>query len=637
MDQPPLTGADPQKGYLVLARKYRPQRFEDLIGQEAMVRTLTNAFALDRVAHAFMLTGVRGVGKTTTARLLARAFNYTRPGHEAPSMTLDPPGTQCAAIAAGRHPDVLEMDAASRTGVGDIREILEGVRYAPLEARTKVYIIDEVHMLSTAAFNALLKTLEEPPSHVKFIFATTEIRKMPVTVLSRCQRFDLRRIEPDEMARHLTAILSAEGARLAPAALQLVVRAAEGSVRDALSLLEQALVQPAGPDGEVPVETVRDMLGLADRARALDLLEALVRADAAAALAELDGQIAVGADAPSLLRDLMDIVHEAARVQVLGDGARIAESADWAARLRALALHVPAGKLSRLWQMLLRGFEEALKAPDPHTAGAMAIIRIAVAMDLPGPEEAARLLRGAASEGTGGHGGTASPASNADEGTGPRGQGGRITRLHPAQGSATSPPTAGNLALARDRDTAAAAPPPSALARDGFAAASLHIVTSAIDTEDDTRAAQDDEDDEREPPPPLDDFDDVLRALAGVRDMELLIDCERGVRLVSFEPGRIRFSPAPGAPRDLAFRLAGALTRIGRRRWTVEVASGPAAETVSERRLRERQQLLAEISDNPEVRRVLDLIPGAKVISVRTPDGDNVVEVAFDYRNGDLE
>jgi DNA polymerase-3 subunit gamma/tau len=378
-------------GYVVLARKYRPRTFEDLIGQEAMVRTIANSFALGRIPHATMLTGVRGVGKTTTARLLARALNYRRGDIDQPTVNLDPPGEHCQAIMESRHPDVFEMDAASRTGINDIREILDSVRYAPVMARYKVYIIDEVHMLSTQAFNGLLKTLEEPPPHVKFIFATTEIRKVPVTVLSRCQRFDLKRIDSQRLAEHLAGICAKEGVKVDPDGVALIARAAEGSARDGLSLLDQALVQKPGET--VTAADVRDMLGLADRTRVLDLFEAIARADAKTALTEARSQYDSGADPSLILRDLLDIGHEAARAQALGNEARLIGGADWVARVRALAERLSSAQLSRLWQMLLKALEEAGKAPDPVAAVEMAMVRLCAAQSLPPPEDAARMLR----------------------------------------------------------------------------------------------------------------------------------------------------------------------------------------------------------------------------------------------------
>jgi DNA polymerase III subunit gamma/tau len=386
-----FAGGAAARVYQVLARKYRPRRFEDLIGQEAMVRTLSNAFDTGRIAHAFMLTGVRGVGKTTTARLLARALNYRSETVDGPSIRLDPPGLHCEAIMAGRHPDVLELDAASRTGVADMRDLLDGARYAPVSARHKVYVIDEVHMLSTSAFNALLKTLEEPPAHVKFIFATTEVRKVPVTVLSRCQRFDLKRLAADTLAAHLGAIARAEGADVSEEGLALIARAAEGSVRDGLSLLDQAIVQGA-PGVPVPAAAVRDMLGLADRGRLLDVFERAIAGDAGPALTEVTDQMRSGADPAIILKDLLEIAADVSIVQAAGHDYRPPGPADWILRTRTIAAALTPAQAARYWQLLLSGHRDLQVAPDPATALKMVILRLAAAARLPSPEEAARMM-----------------------------------------------------------------------------------------------------------------------------------------------------------------------------------------------------------------------------------------------------
>ena len=377
--------------YTVLARKYRPRNFDDLIGQEAMVRTLTNAFATGRIAHAFMLTGVRGVGKTTTARLLARALNYESETVHQPSMDLTVEGRHCAAIVEGRHMDVLELDAASRTKVDEMRELLDGVRYSPVEARYKVYVIDEVHMLSTAAFNALLKTLEEPPPHAKFIFATTEIRKVPVTILSRCQRFDLRRVEPDVLAKHFERICEKEGARVEAEGLDLISRAAEGSVRDGLSLLDQAIVQTE-PGQIVPTKIIQDMLGLADRSQTIELFEQIMRGETGAAIHTFRTLWGFGADPVQVVLDLLEHSHQAAVSKALGPDA-LQMPKEQAQRLAAVGALASAGSLSRLWQMLLKAHDEVRRAPDPSAAVEMALIRLTYAADLPGPEEALKALR----------------------------------------------------------------------------------------------------------------------------------------------------------------------------------------------------------------------------------------------------
>lgn len=396
-------------GYQVLARKYRPRLFSDLIGQEAMVRTLENAFETGRIAHAFMLTGVRGVGKTTTARLLARGLNYVREGADGPSIHLDPPGEHCNAIMESRHPDVLELDAASRTGVADMRELLDGVRYSPVSARYKVYIIDEVHMLSTAAFNALLKTLEEPPPHVKFVFATTEIRKVPVTVLSRCQRFDLKRLDASALTTHLGKIAKREGADVSEEGLGLIARAAEGSVRDALSILDQAIVQTT--DGEaVTGAAVRDMLGLGDRARLLDVFDMAISGDGKGACAEAQDQLLASADPLVLLKDLLDICAEVATAQVTGDDYAPPGPSDWVARTKDIAARLSPAQAARYWQMLLSGYSDAQIAPEQDTAMRMVILRLSAAASLPSPEEAARML----ASGEGGRGGESPPAGKTE-------------------------------------------------------------------------------------------------------------------------------------------------------------------------------------------------------------------------------
>ncbi|HTN41577.1 MAG TPA: DNA polymerase III subunit gamma/tau [Asticcacaulis sp.] len=372
------------EAYTVLARKYRPRTFEDLIGQEAMVRTLTNAFSAGRIAHAFMLTGVRGVGKTTTARLLARALNYESAAVHEPSVDLSVMGIHCQAIIEGRHIDVLELDAASRTGVDAMRDLLESVRYAPVEARYKVYVIDEVHMLSTGAFNALLKTLEEPPPHAKFIFATTEIRKVPVTILSRCQRFDLRRVEPETLTPHLEKICGLEGVKIDPDAVALIARAAEGSVRDGLSLLDQALVQ--GEAGEATsAEVVRDMLGLADRGATLSLFENIISGQMSEALLAFRTLYGFGADPSQIMGDMLEYAHATSVAKVLGaDATRLPKAQ--AMRVTALGSQLSPGTLSRLWTLMLKAFEELRRAPDACAAFEMALVRLCYAADLPGPE-----------------------------------------------------------------------------------------------------------------------------------------------------------------------------------------------------------------------------------------------------------
>jgi DNA polymerase-3 subunit gamma/tau len=426
--------AEESAAYTVIARKYRPRTFEDLIGQEAMVRTLRNAFSSGRIAHAFMLTGVRGVGKTTTARLLARSLNYESDTVHGPTLDLTQEGLHCRAIIDGRHMDVLELDAASRTKVDEMRELLDGVRYAPVEARYKVYIIDEVHMLSTAAFNALLKTLEEPPPHAKFIFATTEIRKVPVTILSRCQRFDLRRVEPEVIVANLQAVSEAEGARVEQDGLMLIARAAEGSVRDAQSMLDQAIVQ-AEPGQTVAAAAIRDMLGLADRAQTIGLFEQVMKGEAGPAIETFRTLYNYGADPGQVMLDLLDHCHAASVAKAVGPQALMLPK-DQVSRLTAVGSAVSAGVLSRLWQMLLKAADEVRRAPDAAAAVDMALIRLAYAADLPGPEEALKRLQ--SGEGVGAPQGGGGGASSASGGSG--GGGAATARMVAPQPAPQAPP-----------------------------------------------------------------------------------------------------------------------------------------------------------------------------------------------------
>ncbi|MDE2486941.1 MAG: DNA polymerase III subunit gamma/tau [Alphaproteobacteria bacterium] len=555
-EAPTSMPAEESAAYTVIARKYRPRTFEDLYGQEAMVRTLRNAFATGRIAHAFMLTGVRGVGKTTTARLLARALNYATDQVDAPTLDFKAEGRHCRAIIEGRHMDVLELDAASRTGVADMRELLEGVRYAPVEARYKVYIIDEVHMLSTGAFNALLKTLEEPPPHAKFIFATTEIRKVPVTILSRTQRFDLRRVEPDVIVRNLEMICENEGARVEADGLMLIARAAEGSVRDAQSMLDQAIVQ-AEAGQTVTAESIRDMLGLADRAQTIGLFEQLMRGEAGPAIETFRTLYGYGANPDQVMLDLLDHTHGASVAKAIGPQA-LTLPKDQAARLAAIGAAVSAGTLSRIWQLTLRAYDEVRRAPDAAAAVDMALVRMAYAADLPGPEEALKRLQEGQPLGTAGGGPAGGPSGG---------------------GAAAS--GAGAAAIAR-------------------ASQPQVRVQPAPD-----RAVS------------LQTFEDMLALIESRRDIALKLDVERYVRPISFRPGAIEYEPAPGAPANLAQRLVGRLKDWTGERWLIVAQGGGGAESAWERQKRQEREARAEIEADPFVRQVMQAFPGAEIVGIR--------------------
>ena len=553
----------PEQAYQVLARKYRPETFADLVGQEAMVRTLKNAFAADRIAHAFIMTGIRGTGKTTTARIIAKGLNCVGPdGTGGP--TTEPCGRcePCRAIAEGRHVDVMEMDAASRTGVGDIREIIDSVHYRAASARFKVYIIDEVHMLSTAAFNALLKTLEEPPAHVKFIFATTEIRKVPVTVLSRCQRFDLKRIEPEVMMGLLSRIAKAEGAQITEGALALITRAAEGSARDATSLLDQAISNGAG---ETSADQVRAMLGLADRGRVLDLCDMIMRGAAPEALSELAAQYADGADPMAVLRDLAEITHWISVIKITPEAAEDPTTPpEERSRGLEMAGKLPMRVLSRMWQMLLKAIEEVALAPNAMMAAEMAVIRLTHVADLPDPETLVKKLQSQAAPMPGG-----APAGG--------GYGGPGGTVHTPMMGATHAPMRGPTMMGGQATALAQAP---AIALPTF----QHVV-------------------------------DLIR---DKRDMLLLKEVEDGVKLVRYAPGRIEFQPSPLARPDLAARLSQRLQGWTGARWGISVVNEGGAATLAETRDAEENAARAEALENPLVQAVMAAFPGARIAEIRT-------------------
>ena len=580
------SAADGATPYRVLARKYRPQTFAQLIGQDALVRTLTNAIQSGRLAHAFLLTGVRGVGKTTTARIIARAVNCIGPdGTGGP--TVEPCGRcePCVAIAEDRFVDVMEVDAATYNGIENIRELTDGVRYRPIAGRYKVYIIDEVHMLSKPAFNALLKTLEEPPEHTKFVFATTEIRKVPVTVLSRCQRFDLRRIDLDELARHLNEVARREAAELAPDAAALLARAADGSVRDGLSLLDQAIALAAGAGAPIGAEAVRAMLGLADRALAFDLLEHIARGRVADALALYVDMHQGGADALALTQDLLELTHALTRMKVV-PGAPAPELLPDAARTRAgaLATALPMAAVTRLWQMLLKGVEEVQRAPDARAALEMLMVRLGFVADLPSPAELIRKLQpGAAPAGAPAGGPAAAPAAApapvATAGSG----GGRGLRVE-AAGEMGVAAGGGAPARARAPEPARAiAPPPRAPSS--------------------------------QPDPKS--FDEVIELFGARREAMLRTQLWANVHLVHFEPGRLEFRPTPAAPRDLASQVGDRLSQWTGRRWVVSIASTGGEPTRREAAEASRSSEREAAAGHPLIRAVLDAFPGARIEAVR--------------------
>ncbi|PCK86735.1 DNA polymerase III subunit gamma/tau [Rhizobium sophoriradicis] len=576
-------------GYRVLARKYRPKDFTDLmVGQEPMVRTLTNAFETGRIAQAYMLTGVRGVGKTTTARILARALNYKTAEIDKPTIDLRVPGEHCQAIMEGRHVDVIEMDAASHTGIDDIREIIEQVRYRPVSARYKVYIIDEVHMLSTQAFNGLLKTLEEPPEHVKFIFATTEIRKVPITVLSRCQRFDLRRINASDLVGLFSTIAAKEGIEAEADALAMIARAAEGSARDGLSLLDQAIAHGAGA---VQAEAVRGMLGLADRARIVDLFQHIVKGDVAGALGEFQSQYEAGANPVVVLTDLADFTHLVTRLKYVPDAANDPSLSEIERTKAAeFAKGVAVTTLSRIWQMLLKGIPETEGSSRTAGAAEMVLIRLAHAAHLPAPEDAARRLAEFSGDNAGPR-----PASP------PSGNGGGSGTRVPYQSSVT----------ARAPEIAPSPPQPSA------PVAMLRAVPSS---QPETMPVGRIETKPAEAPKPLvrvNSISDIVDLAAEKRDVKLKALVRNFVRPVRIEPGRLDVNLTEGAPGTLLNELAVKLKEWTGIHWIVSTSRDEGGPTMVEAEAKAQQQRVSDARQDPDVAAILAQFPGAKIIDVR--------------------
>ena len=555
--------SEKQAAYRVLARKYRPQNFDELIGQDALVRTLTNAIESGRIAHAFMLTGVRGVGKTTTARIIAKALNHSGGPTTGPTDDCE----ICKAISEDRHPDVIEMDAASRTGVDDIREILDGVRYAPTEARYKVYVIDEVHMLSKNAFNALLKTLEEPPEHVKFIFATTEIRKVPITVLSRCQRFDLRRVDVPTLSVHFSSICEKENVKIDEEAVAMIARAADGSVRDGLSILDQAMAL----SGEgITAQSVEDMLGLADRAKSLDLLERALTGDMPEALEIMDDLYRAGADPVVLVQDLLDVTHMLTKLRAVPEAKDMkqAMAADQVSRVAELAGKLSMPTLGKTWQILLKGISEVQTAPNPQSAAEMVLIRLAYAADLPDPADLIKTLQE--------QGGAApSHMTNAPA---------AAPTLQPAASGAASPATV------------------EAPRGGGGEIAALAIVPQ------DTSPA---------PVTSIKTLEDVVSVLETQNEVLLASQVYQYVHLVKLEQGRLEIRPEEEAPANLAQNLGQALSRIAGQRWIVSVSSAPGAVTLAQTAQAALEAERAEILQMPIMKDVMTVFPDAEIQAIK--------------------
>jgi DNA polymerase III subunit gamma/tau len=586
-------GGPPEAGkhYRVLARKYRPSSFDDLIGQQAMVRTVSNAFETGRIPQAWILTGVRGVGKTTTARILARALNYEMPDGSVsgPTIHMPVPGIHCQAIMESRHMDVLEMDAASHTGVDDVRQINDSVRYAPASARYKVYIIDEVHMLSNQAFNAFLKTLEEPPEHVKFVFATTEIRKVPVTVLSRCQRFDLRRVEADVLMAHLANIAAKDQVEAEPEALGIIARAAEGSVRDSLSLFDQAIAHAAGV---VRADAVRQMLGLADRTRVIDLFEQLARGDIAAAFAEFREQYDTGADPIVVLSDLAEFVNFVTRVKAVPATAdNVAFGETERRRARDFAAKISMRVLSRMWQMLLKGIAEVQAHTRPAAAAEMVLVRIAYVADMPTPDEAIRMI---------------------DQ----NGGGSPLIAAMTAPSSAPPP-------------SLASMPPPPSRATSAPQLSARPQMAAPVSEPQSAPAAR-----------RIASFPELVALAGEKRDLLTKAALEADVRLVRIEDGRLEVTLEHSAARTLINDLSRKLEQWTGRRWTVIVSNEAGQPTLRSQNLVEKNQREREAVSDPRVKEVLARFPGAKVVEVRKlaaepPESDASIEDPAESADGD--
>ncbi|MDJ0612822.1 MAG: DNA polymerase III subunit gamma/tau [Rhizobiaceae bacterium] len=578
---------DAAQPYRVLARKYRPHSFEDMIGQEPMVQTLSNAFKTGRIAQAYMMTGVRGVGKTTTARILARALNYKTEAIDQPTIDLSEEGEHCRAIIEGRHMDIIEMDAASHTGIDDIRDLIESAQYRPATARYKVYIIDEVHMLSKSAFNGLLKTLEEPPEHLKFIFATTEIRKVPVTVLSRCQRFDLRRIDAGELAEYLGKICEKEGVTIEPDALALVSRAAEGSARDALSMLDQAIAHGSTQEGGITAESMRTMLGLSDRARIVDLFEHVMKGEVAASLAEIKAQYDIGAEPQVVLNDLADFIHLVTRLKYVPD----AENDRGLSEIertkgKEFADQLSVRVLGRAWQMLTKGLTEVSASERPLAAAEMVLIRMTHASSLPTPDELVKDMQGKASARAAP---LASPAASPS--VSPNGGEASAHSSAPVQHAETPPqPTMSSEVSSGGQVLAMAQPQPDPVAGNNSTNSEFRVLNT---------------------------FDELIFLVEDKRDLSLKTQIKRHVRLVSFVDGRMEVNLVENAPRDFLPTLGKRLEEWTGKRWMLSISQEEGAPTLSEVERAESAQRMDDAKSDPTVEAIMKQFPGSRIVNIR--------------------
>lgn len=576
------------QAYRVLARKYRPSNFDDLIGQEPMVQTLSNAFKTGRIAQAYMLTGVRGVGKTTTARILARALNYRKDGVDQPTIDLSEEGDHCQAIMRGEHMDIIEMDAASHTGIDDIRSLIESAQYRPAEARYKVYIIDEVHMLSKSAFNGLLKTLEEPPEHLKFIFATTEIRKVPVTVLSRCQRFDLRRIEAGTLTDHLGKICELESVKADKDALAMVARAAEGSVRDALSMLDQAIAHGAG-DGDtgITAENMRDMLGLSDRARVIDLFEHVMKGDITAALNEIKSQYDTGAEPYVVLTDLADFIHLVTRLKYVPDTANDSGLSEIEkTRGKEFADTLSVRILGRAWQILLKGVSEVAAAERPLAVAEMVLVRMTHASSLPTPDELVREKGGDSTP-------RAAPMSEA---------GSAIASSQPATPSPQATHESPQTTMQQSGQVLAMKPPePAPQHTDTQPPQNFRTVSS---------------------------FEELIFLVEDKRDLQLKTQIKRHIRLVSFADGRIDMNLVENAPRDFLAIFGKKLEAWTGKRWMLSISSEEGAPTLGEIEAQETEARMDDAKNDPAVSAIMNQFPGARIVDIRVREAEEALEPA---------